>query len=265
LKELLVRTVTGISLIILVIGSIIAGPVLFMGINLVILGLGTRELYSLYSLDKTLKPHLLMAFSSELLLVVVYMVLRHQWSPWYFLIPLAGWIAGVIWARTLIPGIMVLLWLSIPLGSFFALGYVAGADRFLPLLPITVIALVWVNDTFAYLTGSMLGRHQMTPRLSPGKTWEGFTGGILGTLIGGFVISRITGQFTGGGWILLSILICLLALVGDLFESGLKRRRGVKDTGEILPGHGGILDRFDSLLFAAPVLSILFYLIKSWP
>jgi phosphatidate cytidylyltransferase len=265
LKELLVRTITGISLIILVIGSILAGPALFMGINLVILGLGTRELYSLYSLDKTMKPHLLMALSSELLLVVVYMVMQHQWSPWYFLLPAAGWITGAVWARTLIPGMMVLLWLSIPLASFFALGYLTGGDRFLPLLPITVIALVWINDTFAYLTGSRLGRHQMTPRLSPGKTWEGFAGGMLGTLLGGFVISRITGEFIAGRWIIFSILICLLSLIGDLFESGLKRRRGVKDTGGILPGHGGILDRFDSLLFVAPVLWVLFYLIKSWP
>ena len=112
MKELLVRTITGISLIILVIGSILAGPALFMGINLVILGLGTRELYSLYSLDKTMKPHLLMALSSELLLVVVYMVMQHQWSPWYFLLPAAGWITGAVWARTLIPGMMVLLWFS---------------------------------------------------------------------------------------------------------------------------------------------------------
>jgi phosphatidate cytidylyltransferase len=265
LKELLIRTITGISLIILVVGSIIIGSVVFMGINLVILGLGTRELYSLYSLEKTMKPHLLIALSSELLIVVAFMVLQHQWGPLYFLLPVAGWIAGVVWARTLIPGIMVLFWLSIPLGSFFALGYVTGGNRFLPLLPTTVIALVWINDTFAYLTGSRLGRHHMTPRLSPGKTWEGFAGGILGTMLGGFVISRITGEFTAWRWIILSILICLLALMGDLFESGLKRRRGVKDTGGILPGHGGILDRFDSLLFVAPVMWVLFYLIKSWP
>jgi phosphatidate cytidylyltransferase len=234
-----------------------------MGMILMVLGLGIKELYALYPIHKNLKPHLLLALSSGLLLPVVLMVLQYQWSPLYFILPAAVWITGIAWSRTLIPGIMTMFWLAVPLGSFFALGYLNGGHQFVPLLPLTVIALVWINDTFAYLTGSLLGRHPMTPRLSPGKTWEGFVGGILFTMLGGFIISKITGEFISGTWIWISLLISILGLAGDLFESGLKRRREVKDTGGILPGHGGILDRFDSLLFVAPVILFLFYLLKS--
>jgi len=125
-----------------------------------------------------------------------------------------------------------------------------------------VIALVWVNDTFAYLTGSLVGRHKMTPVLSPGKTWEGFAGGVIFTLLGGWIIWRITGMLGAGTWIAISLIVASLGLAGDLFESGLKRTVKVKDTGTLLPGHGGILDRFDSLLFVAPAVVILILLIK---
>ena len=102
----------------------------------------------------------------------------------------------------------------------------------------------------------------MTPRLSPGKTWEGFVGGILFTLLAGWIIFRIFGQYTLGNWIWFSLIIGSLGLLGDLFESSLKRKMNVKNMGGLLPGHGGILDRFDSLLFVAPALLTLMVLIK---
>ena len=100
----------------------------------------------------------------------------------------------------------------------------------------------------------------MTPKLSPGKTWEGFIGGVAFSLLGGWILFRVTGTFSGPVWVATGGLVGLLAVAGDLFESGLKRRFGVKDTGSLLPGHGGILDRFDSLLLAAPVLLLVILL-----
>ena len=129
-------------------------------------------------------------------------------------------------------------------------------------MPLALIALVWINDTFAYLSGSLLGKHKMTPVLSPGKTWEGFAGGLLVTLLAGWLTWKLTGIASLWAWFGISMLVTLLGLAGDLFESGLKRSVKVKNTGQLLPGHGGILDRFDSLLFVAPAVLILIILIK---
>jgi phosphatidate cytidylyltransferase len=172
-------------------------------------------------------------------------------------LPAAVWIAGTLLPGSAAAGALTLFWLAIPFASFYALGWVSADGNYRPLLPLSVIALVWINDTFAYLTGSRLGRHPMTPRLSPGKTWEGSIGGALFTLLAGWVVYRVTGAFTPLIWLMLVIIVCLLGLAGDLFESGLKRKHQVKDTGSLLPGHGGILDRFDSLLLVSPALLLL--------
>ena len=265
MKDLLIRTFTGISLVVLVVAAILAGPLPFLGLNLLLLVLGMKELFILVPAKNSRNPHLVMALASVLLIPAVYLVMQVHLTPYLLLVPLVGWLIGLAWAGKLIPGMLIMWWLAVPLGSFFLLGYVTEPGTYLPLLPLTIIILVWINDTFAYLVGSSFGRHPMTPRISPGKTWEGTAGGVLFTLVAGYVIHRVTGTWMSGGWIILSLLISLLSLTGDLFESSLKRRHQVKDTGGVLPGHGGILDRFDSLLFAAPVLLLLFTLMKNWP
>jgi phosphatidate cytidylyltransferase len=102
----------------------------------------------------------------------------------------------------------------------------------------------------------------MTPRLSPGKTWEGTIGGVLLTLACGWTVYRITGTYSLTIWLVVSVMISVLGLIGDLFESGLKRKKRVKDMGSLLPGHGGIMDRFDSLLLVAPALLLLYVIIN---
>ena len=157
---------------------------------------------------------------------------------------------------------MALLWLAIPLSSFFLLGWLDEEPGYHFQIPLSVIALIWINDTFAYLTGTLLGRHKMTPILSPGKTWEGFTGGLLITLVTGLIFWHFSGLYSPFTWIGISLLVSTFGFAGDLFESGLKRSVKVKNSGEILPGHGGILDRFDSLLLVAPAVMILIVMIK---
>jgi phosphatidate cytidylyltransferase len=129
-------------------------------------------------------------------------------------------------------------------------------------LPLFVIVLVWINDTFAYVTGSLLGRHKMIPLLSPGKTWEGFAGGTLITLLAGWIIWSSSELYNYWIWLSISLIVSTLGLAGDLFESGLKRTVKVKNTGALLPGHGGILDRFDSILFVAPAVLLLVIFLK---
>ncbi len=264
MKELLTRTLTGISLLIVVIGSILTGPVPFLGMLMVLYGLGSRELLGLYSV-RLAPPQLLMLLFAGLLLPATFFILQFQWNPLWLMLPVAGWIVTLLWSRSTVPSLLAILWLAIPVTCYFLLGYLGGNGNYTPRLPLMVMVLLWVNDTFAYLTGKVTGHHPMTPELSPGKTWEGLAGGILFTQLGGYLFSRITGEYAAGQWVLISLLISGAGLAGDLFESGLKRKHHIKDTGGILPGHGGILDRFDSLFFVAPVMAILFYILSRWP
>lgn len=127
-----------------------------------------------------------------------------------------------------------------------------------PRLLLGVIFLIWSSDTFAYLTGRLVGRTKLAVHISPGKTWEGTTGGLIATVVVSLLIKEYLYSPPGNYWILLGFTVPVVATLGDLFESLLKRRAGVKDSGSIMPGHGGILDRFDSLLFVAPfVVAIL--------
>lgn len=133
------------------------------------------------------------------------------------------------------------------------------------LLPLSVFVFLWTNDTGAYLSGSLLGRHKLFPRISPGKSWEGSIGG--GILV--IIVATIIGYFTNTNadphvlnipaWIGLGLVVVVFGTWGDLVESLFKRTLGIKDSGNVLPGHGGMLDRFDSSLLAIPAAVVYLY------
>jgi phosphatidate cytidylyltransferase len=116
------------------------------------------------------------------------------------------------------------------------------------------VACTFLNDTGAYFTGLKLGKTKLTPEISPGKTVEGAIGGIIACILTGIIVNYGFGSPLGSAWtIFFSLLIALAAIFGDLVESAIKRGAGIKDSGYIVPGHGGVLDRFDSLIFVFPV------------
>jgi phosphatidate cytidylyltransferase len=128
----------------------------------------------------------------------------------------------------------------------------------------------WGNDVFAYLVGSAIGKHQFTPRISPKKSMEGFFGGILGAALMGFVYAFLVTKFTGdvqlnlASCAIISALGAIPSVIGDLAASAIKRNNEIKDYGKLIPGHGGVLDRFDSVIFTAPIiyyLVVLFHVI----
>lgn len=264
MKELLLRTLTGIGLIVLLAGSILLGALPFLVMLILIYVMGMREIFSFFPVENPLKKYLF-AVPGVLLIAFTYLVLEAHWNPILLGLPLALWLG-----QSLILGFspsagFSLFWLSLPLSSFLSLGWMGINGSYLAALPLSVISLLWINDTFAYLSGSLIGRHPMTPRLSPGKTWEGFVGGALFTLLGAWIIFKLTGNYRLEVWLILSLITSSLGLWGDLYESGLKRKKSLKDSGNLLPGHGGILDRFDSLFFVAPGALILFLIIKLIP
>ncbi len=125
-------------------------------------------------------------------------------------------------------------------------------DDFVKFLIIGIFILIWVSDSFAYITGSLFGRHKLFARVSPKKTVEGALGGLIFALVTAYLLAKYEPIVTPTHWVLLAAIIVVAGSMGDLVESKMKRAAGVKDSGAILPGHGGMLDRLDSLVFAAP-------------
>lgn len=143
--------------------------------------------------------------------------------------------------------------------------YLSSGFAFLLLIPLATnnhqpyiilgsFILVWVNDSFAYITGKNFGRQKLFASISPKKTVEGFLGGLLFSCIASYFIAKFTETLSFGSWLMLAIIISSIGTIGDLIQSKFKRQANVKDSGSILPGHGGIFDRLDSMIFSAPFI-----------
>ncbi len=127
-------------------------------------------------------------------------------------------------------------------------------QNFTPQIIIGIFILIWTNDTFAYLVGKTFGKHKLFERISPKKTIEGYVGGFLFTLLASYFIQQYFSFFGLFQWVKIAVIINFFGTLGDLVESRFKRIAGVKDSGKIMPGHGGILDRLDSIIFAIPYI-----------
>ena len=144
-----------------------------------------------------------------------------------------------------------------------------GEKDYNPKIIIGLFILIWTNDTFAYIVGKSIGKHKLLERISPKKTIEGFVGGIVFAIIAGFLISKFyispNPKFSEKSiliWTLIAVIVGIMGTIGDLIESKFKRIAGVKDSGKIMPGHGGILDRLDSVIFAAPFIFLLYQILN---
>ncbi|AXT20662.1 phosphatidate cytidylyltransferase [Flavobacteriaceae bacterium AU392] len=147
--------------------------------------------------------------------------------------------------------------------AFIFIILIAGYyDEFNPNILLGSFILVWINDTFAYLVGKNFGKQKLFSAISPKKTVEGFLGGLLFSCIGSYFIAEYTYTLDFTSWLTLSIIISVFGTLGDLIESKYKRQAGVKDSGVIMPGHGGLLDRLDSIIFAAPFIYLFLRVIK---
>jgi phosphatidate cytidylyltransferase len=147
--------------------------------------------------------------------------------------------------------VLAAAWIGLGLGFVILL---RAIPQHAVLIVFTVLLAVWANDTLAYTVGRTLGRHKMAPTISPGKTWEGFAGGTVASIAVTFFALYDQHFLTIWQSVVLGVVIAVTGPIGDLFESALKRDMQVKDTGRVLGGHGGMLDRIDALLFAAPAV-----------
>ena len=165
------------------------------------------------------------------------------------------------WAYTMLSQ----MYIAMPLSLINVLAFMGSADgevHYNYVLPLSVFVFLWVNDSGAYCCGALLGRHKLFPRVSPGKSWEGSIGGAVLVVVVAYVISQLLGTsspLTALEWMGLGLVVVIFGTWGDLVESLFKRTLGIKDSGNILPGHGGMLDRFDSSLMAFPAAAIYLY------
>jgi phosphatidate cytidylyltransferase len=188
-------------------------------------------------------------------------------DPW-----MTPWICGIgaVFWFVAAPYFLATIPRPVPVGAAMAAGVVVlvPAGLAMSALPprqlLMILGLIWISDTGAYLAGRALGRRKLAPSISPGKTWEGVTGGAIGCVIYAIIWAifdaELQARVQGVVWLLFlagTLLLCALGVMGDLFESGLKRQAGVKDSGKLLPGHGGVLDRIDSATATLPVAFLL--------
>lgn len=154
------------------------------------------------------------------------------------------------------------MYVTMPLSLLMFMSYYfptqLGGDGYHYALVLAIFVFIWVNDTAAYFFGSLLGKRKLMEHISPKKSVEGFIAGILFTIIASLVFARIYEDYTVVFWIGFATIIALFGTLGDLFESLIKRTSSVKDSGNLIPGHGGILDRIDSLLVAIPAIYLYF-------
>lgn len=147
-------------------------------------------------------------------------------------------------------------------GSFSLLNQLTSVTGYpgeivhIPYFALALFVLIWLNDTGAYCIGSLLGKHRLFERISPKKSWEGFGGGLLFALLASQVFAYLLPAYSAVQWLGLAVVVVVFGTWGDLIESLLKRQLGIKDSGHLLPGHGGMLDRFDSVLLAIPAAYI---------
>ena len=155
--------------------------------------------------------------------------------------------------------IFTVIYTALPFSFALGLPTFSVTDNSFTLEVFFLFILIWSSDSFAYFSGRLFGKHKMAPKISPKKTWEGFAGGVILTLVLSFFIEKFHADLRGN-WMIVGLLVSVFAPLGDLVESQLKRNFGVKDSGNIIPGHGGILDRLDSFIIAAPVVYLYFIL-----
>ena len=167
------------------------------------------------------------------------------------------------WVHTLFP----VIYLALPFGLTSLLAFDAQGPEtgYSPVIPLTLFVFIWCNDVGAYCTGCTIGKHKLFERISPKKTWEGSIGGAVFTMVAAFLLHHFLPDWYSfmplWVWIGMALVVVLFGTWGDLIESLMKREMGIKDSGKLLPGHGGMLDRFDSALLAIPATVVYFSLV----
>lgn len=266
MNNLATRSLTAVFFVIVMVGSTLLGQNVFSVLLFILTVLSLHEFISIVSVGNS-KPslwptliagsvtytafaaHAMDIVGTEWLLIVI---------PFIFMLFIAE-----LWRKSEYPfqnialSLTAITYIALPFGLmmyFFSPVVLSGPFHYGIVLGFLLI--LWLNDTGAYFVGSLLGKHKLFERISPGKTWEGSVGGAIFALLTAWGLSFVFKQLDVVHWMFLALITVVFGSLGDLVESMLKRSLGIKDSGSVLPGHGGFLDRFDAVLLSAPFVFV---------
>ncbi len=266
MKEFIIRALTGAVFAVLVVGSILWSPWAFFVLMGSFAVIGLTEFLKLFPSDPRPRGTVIYYFLGLAVYVLIGLTgmnvldfsnLLMVVLSFFILIGVELFRQKPSWMQ-IAAGFSALIYIALPFGIMNSLFWVGSGNMNFPWILLALFILVWANDVFAYLVGSTIGKHKLYKNISPRKTWEGSVGGFLFTLIFAWIFSRFASNLDLTHWLWFGVIVSVAANLGDLAESLLKRNAGVKDAGTIFPGHGGVLDRFDAVLFATPF--VFFYL-----
>jgi phosphatidate cytidylyltransferase len=277
--NLIRRTVTGAFIVVFVLGGLWLHPVSFFIVGAVMIA-GTQYEYYTIVRSTGIRPQLLTGMITGLLIYFISTMVSVGWFPvesFLALIPMLSIVMAFELFRkserpfdSLAHTFFSILYTAVPFSLFPFTAFnhqgipplieMSGVE-FSPGILIGFFLLLMTNDTGAYLVGSSVGRHRLMERISPKKSWEGFIGGFILTLLVSRFLSGWLGVADTNGWMNIAVIISVAGTLGDLIESMLKRSLGLKDSGTIMPGHGGFLDRFDSVIVAFPLVYLYIVLL----
>ena len=279
MKNLMVRTLSGLVLVAVFVGAVLGSQWSFGALLLLILVGGQTEFYKL-ARETGLSPQRWMGLAVGVLLFALNFIVFRQFSrsvtdeaggAVLYLLLYIGLLLPTLFVcelfrRSATPlanlgaTLLGVLYVAVPLSLLLYIPVLAGDGVWRPETVLCYIFIIWANDVFAYLVGMTFGRHRLCERLSPKKSWEGFFGGLAGAVATGLAAAYAldANYWVWGG---LALVASLSGVAGDLVESMFKREAGVKDSGQVIPGHGGVLDRFDALLLSAPYVFLYLLLV----
>jgi len=272
------RAITGIIFVGVLVGCILGGPISFSLLFALITALTIHEFGTIVSKQQDVeinKPICMLAGvflffgfaylgvmpgQNEILIPYLFLIIYLLVSELYLKKknPLNNW------AYTMMSQVYIALSFSmLNVLAYHSIGSESHYNiQYNPILPLSIFIFTWINDTGAYCTGLLFGKHRLFERISPKKSWEGSIGGGIFSIIAAIIMAHFFPFMTLGVWIGLALTTVVFGTWGDLTESLLKRTLGIKDSGNILPGHGGMLDRFDSTLMAVPAAVVYLYVIS---
>lgn len=276
MKNLILRAITGIFFIGIIIGTILYSKFTLLALLVTITTLTLTEFHKLVEGKNSQKLTLLLnLLGGNYLVLALYLSagnilsVAHEGIVFlpYLIYILCCFILQLYmkdkdpitrWSHSFLGQVYI----ALPIGllSYLAFEPTSSFLFYNPWLLLSFFAFIWINDTGAFLVGSAIGKRRLFERISPKKSWEGFWGGIIFNLVLAYILSTQFNVLSQFEWYGLAITVSIFATLGDLCESLLKRTLQIKDSGSILPGHGGMLDRFDSVLLAAPATVVYFFL-----
>jgi phosphatidate cytidylyltransferase len=267
MKNLQQRVITALVFGIVMIGGILISPWTLAVLLFVISFFGLKEFYKLFNKEEYLPQAALGILIAQLLFAILVFATMQMFTSYkslFISIPLISILfITELYRNKLKPfqniaiTLAGMIYITLPMMLLFYIGNgfeINGTYEYHSSLILGFFILVWSSDTGAYFIGSKFGKHKLFERHSPKKSWEGFFGGIFFSLLAALIISRFYDELNTIEWMIVAVIIAVCGTLGDLIESMLKRSVNVKDSGQLLPGHGGILDRFDAMFIAIPFI-----------